>query len=94
MILVFLLGGCFSFDDMLDGVWEGVITDAYGDYDTVLVINSNNTGSILFDNDSYSVNVVNRRANRSFVGEYGWYDSSGGQRESSRLNCRITVHCE
>ena len=75
VILVFLLGGCFSFDDMLNGIWEGVITDAYGDYDTVLVINSNNTGSISFDNDSYSVNVVNRRANRSFVGEYGWYDS-------------------
>jgi len=39
------------------------------------VINSNNTGSISFDNDSYSVNIINRRANRSFVGEYGWYDS-------------------
>ncbi len=73
--MVLLLGGCFSFDDMLNGIWEGVITDAYGDYDTVLVINSNNTGSISFDNDSYSVNVVNRRANQSFVGEYGWYDS-------------------
>jgi len=41
-----LIGGCFSFGDMLDGIWEGVITDAYGNYDTVLVINSNNTGSI------------------------------------------------
>lgn len=80
VILVFLLGGCFSFGDMLDGIWEGVITDAYGNYDTVLVINSNNTGSISFDNDSYSVNIVNRRANRSFVGEYGWYDSSWHER--------------
>jgi len=80
VILVLMLGGCFSFDDMLDGIWQGVITDGHGNYETVLVINSNNTGSISFDNDSYSVNIVNRRANRSFVGVYGWYDSSWHER--------------
>ena len=84
-VIMVLLGGCFSFDDMLNGIWEGVITDAYGDYDTVLVINSNNTGSISFDNDSYSVNVVNRRANRSFA-ENTVRTTPIGSREPFRLN--------
>ena len=75
VILVFLLGGCFSFDDMLNGRWEGVLDDYYRSYDVVLIVNSNNTGSISFDYESYGMDIVNRRANRSFVGEYGWYDS-------------------
>ena len=80
VILVFLLGGCFSFDDMLNGRWEGVLDDYYRSYDVVLIVNSNNTGSISFDYESYGMDIVNRRANRSFVGEYGWYDSSWHER--------------
>ena len=47
----------------------------YRSYDVVLIVNSNNTGSISFDYQSYGMDIVSRRANRSFVGEYGWYDS-------------------
>jgi len=72
--MVLLLGGCCSFDDMLDGTWSGVLNDYYGNHNVVLVVNSNNTGWISFDNDPYNVDI-GRRANRSFVGEYGWYDS-------------------
>ncbi len=75
VIMVLLLGGCFSFDDMLDGTWSGVLNDYYGNHNVVLIVNSNNTGWISFDNDPYNVDIVSRRANRSFVGEYGWYDS-------------------
>ncbi|WP_367362354.1 hypothetical protein [Mesotoga sp.] len=57
------------------------------------MINSNNTGSISFDNDSYSVNIVNRRANRSFVGEYGWYDSYWREDNSGRAGkLRIKIY--
>ena len=84
-VIMVLLGGCFSFDDMLNGRWEGVLNDYYGSYDVVLIVNSNNTGSISFDYESYGMDIVNRRANRSFA-ENTVRTTPIGSREPFRLN--------
>lgn len=52
-------------------------------------MNSNNTGSISFNHDPYSADKVIRRANRSFVGEYGWYNYHWIERtiQAELVNC-------
>ena len=60
----------------------------------MLIVNSNNSGSISFDCDSYSVDIANRRANQSFVAEYGWYDSYWRERiiQAELVNyCKLRI---